>query len=475
MKLQKKMWGIILLTLGILVAVIATAIGLNFSVDFKVAETELTLEYQEVYEEKVPEANLVGKYFAKSGKKLEVQTEGKIDTNILGEQKITYRASYLWWSKTVTKTAIVIDSTAPVITLQSTEGYYVLPGGVYEEEGVLAIDNYDGDLTEQVVVTQEENTMLYTVKDSSGNETKATRPIPYHDPIPPEITLKGEGTVRLNMGDTFTDPGYTASDNLDGDLTEKVTVSGSVDTRVAGTYVLTYSVTDSFGNETKVQRQVVIKSALSPTPLPPNGKTIYLTFDDGPGPYTQELLNTLAKYNVKATFFVVSGKYNHLMKNIVDGGHAIGMHSMTHNYAQIYSSTQAFYDDLFGIQDVIYQQTGVKSTLMRFPGGSSNGVSKKYCKGIMSELTKSTVASEFQYFDWNVSSGDAGGTTSTEAVVNNVISGVQNKSYSVVLQHDIKKFSVDAVEEIIIWGLNNGYSFSSLNMTSPAVHHGVNN
>lgn len=475
MKLQKKTWLILLLTISTLVAAILIVIGLNFSIDLKAAETELTLEYQEAYEDEVPEANLIGRYFAKSGKKLEVQTEGKIDTSILGEQKITYHASYLWWSKTITKTVTVKDTVAPEIILNEKDGYYVLPGGTYEEEGFSATDNYDGDLTEQVVVTQEENTMIYTVKDSSGNEAKATRPIPYHDPIPPEIALKGEETIRLNMGDTFTDPGFSASDNLDGDITEKVAVSGSVDTRVAGTYVLTYSVTDSFGNETKVQRKVVIKSVLSPTPLPPNGKTIYLTFDDGPGPYTQQLLDTLAKYNVKATFFVVSGKYNHLMKNIVAGGHAIGMHSKTHNYAQIYSSTQAFYDDLFAIQDVIYQQTGVKSTLMRFPGGSSNAVSKKYCKGIMSELTKSTVASGFQYFDWNVSSGDAGGTTSTEGVVNNVISGVKNKSYSVVLQHDIKKFSVDAVEEIIIWGLNNGYTFSALNMTSPAAHHGVNN
>ncbi len=464
-----------MLAIGILMAAIVTVIGWNFSVELRMTETELTLEYQEVYEDEIPEANLVGKYFARAGKRLEVQTEGKIDTSILGEQKITYHASYFWWRKTATKTVIVKDTVAPEITLYSQEGYYVLPGETYEEEGFLATDNYDGDLTEQVIVTQEENTMVYTVKDSSGNEAKAVRPIPYHDPVPPEITLKAGETIQLNMGDQFTDPGFTATDNLDGDITEKVTVSGSVDTRVAGTYILTYSVTDSFGNETQVQRKVVIKSVLSPTPLPPNGKTIYLTFDDGPGPYTQQLLDVLGKYNVKATFFVVSGKYNYLMKNIVDSGHAIGMHSKTHNYAQIYSSTQAFYDDLFAIQDIIYQQTGVKSTLMRFPGGSSNAVSKKYCTGIMSELTTSTVASGFQYFDWNVSSGDAGGTTTTEGVVNNVISGVKNKPYSVVLQHDIKKFSVDAVEEIIIWGLNNGYTFSTLDMTSPAVHHGVNN
>ena len=112
---------------------------------------------------------------------------------------------------------------------------------------------------------------------------------------------------------------------------------------------------------------------------------------------------------------------------------------------------------------------------MRFPGGSSNGVSKKYNTGIMTRLTKDVTDMGYQYFDWNVLSGDAGETTDTEQVYENVIAGIQKHNVSIVLQHDIKGFSVDAVEKIIIWGLANGYTFLPLTPSSPTVHHTVNN
>jgi hypothetical protein len=81
----------------------------------------------------------------------------------------------------------------------------------------------------------------------------------------------------------------------------------------------------------------------------------------------------------------------------------------------------------------------------------------------------------YQYCDWNVTSGDAGGTTSTEEVISNVISGIQSHSVSVVLQHDIKGFSVDAVEHIIVWGLANGYTFLPMDSTTPMVHQTIGN
>ena len=114
--------------------------------------------------------------------------------------------------------------------------------------------------------------------------------------------------------------------------------------------------------------------------------------------------------------------------------------------------------------------------LIRFPGGSSNTVSRKYDGGIhiMSLLTKDVQEKGFVYFDWNISSGDAGGTSSSDGVYNNVISHLKSGS-SVVLQHDTKKFSVDAVERIIQYGLNNGYTFKGLDASSPGAHHGVLN
>lgn len=93
----------------------------------------------------------------------------------------------------------------------------------------------------------------------------------------------------------------------------------------------------------------------------------------------------------------------------------------------------------------------------------------------MTILTQKVQELGFQYFDWNVSSGDAGGATTKEEVFNNVVSGVQNYKHSIVLQHDIKSFSVDAVEMIIEWGLENEYTFLPLDTASPTTHHKVFN
>jgi peptidoglycan/xylan/chitin deacetylase (PgdA/CDA1 family) len=111
---------------------------------------------------------------------------------------------------------------------------------------------------------------------------------------------------------------------------------------------------------------------------------------------------------------------------------------------------------------------------MRFPGGSSNTVSR-FNEGIMSYLTQAVQDMGFCYFDWNVDSRDAGGAKDAKAVYENVINGVQQQRISIVLQHDIKDISVLALEKILVWGLENGYRFLPLDMTSPTAHHGVNN
>jgi peptidoglycan/xylan/chitin deacetylase (PgdA/CDA1 family) len=127
------------------------------------------------------------------------------------------------------------------------------------------------------------------------------------------------------------------------------------------------------------------------------------------------------------------------------------------------------------MKKIIYDIAGVETDLIRFPGGSSNTVSKSYCVGIMGNLAKMVQERGYQYFDWNVTSGDAGGTKSKAQVVKNVISGIQSNKMSVVLQHDIKDFSVNAVPEIIEWALENGYCFDTLSQTGPTVHHSINN
>ena len=412
-----------------------------------------------------------------NGEAVEVQIAGSVDVTKLGTYEITYKAQYLWVTKTVKREVKVVDTTAPVITLQTVPSYLTPPEGEYVEEGYTATDDYDGDITDKVQVRTENDVVYYTVKDSSGNETTVQRQIVRKDVVAPVITLKGDASITINAGSAYQEPGYTANDNIDGDITDQVQISGYVNIYHAGTYTLTYTATDSYGNQATAERTVVVKPIKQPDTITPGGKVIYLTFDDGPSKHTDTLLALLERYNAKATFFVVNtrNQMNKRLNAIVAGGHGIGIHSVSHEYSEIYASEEAFFADLYGMQKIIKDYTGVTTTLMRFPGGSSNTISKKYCAGIMSRLTKAVQDQGFQYFDWNVSSGDAGGTTDTAQVVTNVINGIQGKKSAVVLQHDIHEFSVAAVEEILIWGLANGYTFQALTPNSPVCHHPVNN
>lgn len=218
---------------------------------------------------------------------------------------------------------------------------------------------------------------------------------------------------------------------------------------------------------------IKVKSAKS------NGRVIYLTFDDGPYKYTDKLLKILKKYDVKATFFVTNQypDYRSMIKKEAKAGHTVAVHTYSHDYAKIYKSRRAYLDDLDKMAAIIKKQTGKYPHILRFPGGSSNTVSRNYCRGIMSDLTSYVGDYGYVYSDWNVTSGDAGETTSTEQVYKNVINGIKNQGSkpSVVLQHDIKGFSVDAVERIIKWGLDNGYTFKKMTKKNGIVHHGVNN
>lgn len=203
---------------------------------------------------------------------------------------------------------------------------------------------------------------------------------------------------------------------------------------------------------------------------------IYLTFDDGPGEYTNALLDTLAKYDVKATFFVTGRGDDATVKREFDEGHAVALHTWSHNYAYIYASLDNYFADLNQIATRVKNITGVDSKLIRFPGGSSNLVSRRYDHKIriMSKLTREVEARGYQYFDWNVDSDDAGKANTPDVVYNNVVSRLKDGP-NVVLQHDIKPYSVEAVGRIIEYGLANNFAFDVLTTNSFTAHHGVNN
>lgn len=475
----------------------------GWHIELNVNEDEVSYKYGEVINLETPKAYFKGIFYLKEGIELPVTTESNINYYKLGNYTVIYKTSFLFFNETKIKNVNIVDKEPPIIELTHNPDYYTTPGQVYIEEGFYAYDNYDGDITQRVSKNIIDGIVYYSVSDTAGNTAQATREINYKDVTPPEITLFGEDTILLVQDEEYIEPGFNAIDNCDGNITNKVTTTTSLDITTPGIYYIKYAVQDSYDNtDSKIRTIVVNKKEIieeelqqpeEPLPIIPEKepenekepiinkeienpeKVIYLTFDDGPSKHTTYLLSILKKYNVKATFFVVGSKYRNVISQIYEDGHSIGAHSYTHEYKDIYSSMDAYFEDLEIIRNIIFEETGYYTNLIRFPGGSSNSVSKNYKKGIMTELSKEVEARGYQYFDWNVSSGDAGQTIDTETVYQNVISGIGNKKTAIVLQHDTKKYSIDAVEKIIQWGIENGYTFLPLDMNSPKSHHGIKN
>lgn len=212
--------------------------------------------------------------------------------------------------------------------------------------------------------------------------------------------------------------------------------------------------------------------------IPKSDITVYLTFDDGPSKNTPQILSLLQKYGIGATFFVINGKYNHYMKDIVNSKSAIALHSYSHKYPEIYSSEKAFLDDLEKIHDLVLKETGVDTKIIRFPGGSSNTISRKYCKGIMANLVKDTQKAGYVYFDWNCDNGDADGREkSADYQLKKATQYSKKAKNIVILMHDIDSCGVnlDALSRIIDFYQTEGADFGVITENSPEVHHKVNN
>ena len=180
-------------------------------------------------------------------------------------------------------------------------------------------------------------------------------------------------------------------------------------------------------------------------------RKVYLTFDDGPSENTQAILDVLAEYDVKATFFVTGQKavsHPEWYQAIVDGGHTLGMHSYSHKYGEIYESEDNFGSDLLKLQTFLENTTGVTPSFYRFPGGSSNTVSEIPMSIFCDYLTNNSIT----YFDWNVSSKDAvSPMRSADEIVYNCTQNLANFENAVILLHDAsnKSSTVEALPDII--------------------------
>ncbi len=180
-------------------------------------------------------------------------------------------------------------------------------------------------------------------------------------------------------------------------------------------------------------------------------RKVYLTFDDGPSIYTEDILDILDQYDVKATFFVVGKEDENskeLLRQIVDRGHTLGMHSYSHVYRDIYRSVDSFAEDFVRIQEYLFDITGVRSYIYRFPGGSSNKVSDID----MREFAEYLSEQEVEFFDWNASSGDGSGKLlSVQEIVKNCMKDVESQENVVILLHDSgdKRTTVEALPIVI--------------------------
>ncbi|WP_019388073.1 immunoglobulin-like domain-containing protein, partial [Algibacter luteus] len=203
-----------------------------------------------------------------------------VDTNTAGTYLVTYDVSDAAGNPAtqVVRTVNVIpDTTAPVITLNGSSTIDLNVGANYTEQGATATDDLDGDITASIVIagdvvdTNTAGTYLvtYDVSDAAGNPaTQVVRTVNViPDTTAPVITLNGSSTIDLNVGANYTEQGATATDDLDGDITSSIVIAGDVvDTNTAGTYLVTYDVSDAAGNPaTQVVRTVnVIPDTTAP-------------------------------------------------------------------------------------------------------------------------------------------------------------------------------------------------------------------
>ena len=402
---------------------------------------------------------------------------GKVNSKKLGDYTIQYDVRYFIFENKKNVIVHVVDEESPVIELSGDSKVFVCPGKDYQEIGYHAHDNYDGDITDRVQVDLKDDEVVYEVRDSSSNYARNVRKVVAKDKESPVITLKGDSNIVLYVGSSYNEAGYSAHDNCDGDITSKVEVVSNVDSSFVGNYTVTYKVVDGAGNESVVTRNVRVVNRTVTQSNGGNGRgIIYLTFDDGPNVGTTDvILNVLKEEGVSATFFVTCNGPDYLIKRMFDEGHTVALHTASHNYSYVYSSVSNYFNDLDRVSSRVQRITGQKSMIVRFPGGSSNTISKRYSIGIMSRLVAELKGRGYHYFDWNVDSNDAGGAGSSTVVYRNVVNHLSLGRENVVLMHDVKTTTRDAIRDIIRYGKNNGYTFRKITYDTAMVTHSVNN
>lgn len=371
----------------------------------------------------------------------------------------------------------------PQITLNGEEIVNLEVNTEYVDAGATS-KHHKFDLTDNLIIDNKvDNTKLgtyeviYSVK-VFFTEVKAIRKVNVIDKTAPVLELKGSRDVKILEDVEFQEDGFTAIDNYDGDITSNVIVERE---NISDTqFKVNYKVKDSSNNETSLYRVVDILHKSRPEDVNKNG-VIYLTFDDGPSlDITPHILDILKEEDVKATFFIIDfegPEKEELIKRIVAEGHTIAIHGYSHDYKTIYSADDNFIDNIKKLQEKIFNLTGIDTKIIRFPGGSSNTVSKRYSERIITRLSQKLLTEGYMYYDWNITSGDSGDVKTAKAVYKNVTNRISKNKPNVVLMHDFSgnKKTLNSLKDIIEYAKENGYTFEPINSETPITMHSINN
>lgn len=194
------------------------------------------------------------------------------------------------------------------------------------------------------------------------------------------------------------------------------------------------------------------KNVKEPTNAEDTGKIVYLTFDDGPTPATRNLLTLLNEYEMKATFFMLSPnvkQYPDIVKQIVEDGHAIALHGVTHQLEKFYATAQSPLNEMVENQQTVESVTGVKTHLIRTPYGSH--------PHLTTDQRKVLKEHGFKLWDWNVDSNDW--NLRDQRFVTTTIEQLENRGHEsshVILFHDTET-TVGYIDKLLDFLVEHGY------------------
>lgn len=393
-----------------------------------------------------------------------------------------YKIEYCFYNKKVSIDVEVIDNIAPVF--ETINKKILLNEEIKAEE--LILDIYDQTETkvyfkEEYNFNKEGNYKVEViVEDEYHNKSSKIAYILVEAKDQESPVLEGLTKLRVREGQKI-----DYMDNVivydDHDENPQVIIDDKyVNTNKEGEYEVIYTIRDSSGNKTVYTRKIVIVDKYANIDPKMDGiKTCYLTFDDGPSYNTPKILDILDQYRIKATFFITgthSDSY-HYIKEICDKGHVLGLHTFSHDYENIYTSIASYMKDLKKIKKLVRDKTGIDVHYIRFPGGSSNLVSKKYNVGIMKRLVKKVIDEGYQYYDWTCVNGDGEHIKTIDGLVKKAKEEIGDLEDIMFLMHDgsQNQATVESLPLILDYLIEKGYEFKVIDDYSPTFHHTVQN